>query len=74
MKITKNLTHVASPVEFEPAQTVEALKAAFAAKQMKGFPAELDIAERTEDHVQMVALDDLLEFAKESGAKPSPTT
>ncbi|HIY84555.1 MAG TPA: hypothetical protein H9823_12060 [Candidatus Rubneribacter avistercoris] len=69
MKITKNLTYVADPVRLEAAQTADQLKAVFATKQMKGFPAELDIAERTEDHVQMVALDDLLEFAKESGAK-----
>jgi hypothetical protein len=39
----------------------------FAEAGVQGFPAELDIAERTEDHVQMVALDALLGFAKANG-------
>ena len=66
-KITKNLTHIATTVEFEPAVTEEALKAKFEEFGVKGFEAELDIAERTEDHVQMVSLDALLGFAKASG-------
>ncbi|MBS6941391.1 MAG: hypothetical protein KH142_07960 [Slackia piriformis] len=68
MKITKNLVHIANDVALEAAQTEDALKGAFEAAGLKGFPAELDIAERTEEHVQMVALDDLLGFAKASGA------
>lgn len=66
-KITENLTHIATPVELEPAQSEEQLKAVFAQHGLKGFPAELDIMERTEDHVQMVKLDEMLEFAKTSG-------
>lgn len=67
MKITKNLTHIATTVEFEAAKTEDELKAIFAEQGVQGFPAELDIAERTEDHVQMVKLDGLLGFAKASG-------
>ena len=67
MKMTKNLTHIASSVEFEPAMTEEQLEAVFAQNGVAGFPAELDIAERTEDHVQMMSLDGLLGFAKASG-------
>ena len=48
MKMTKNLTHIASSVEFEPAMTEEQLEAVFAQNDVAGFPAELDIAERTE--------------------------
>ena len=50
MKMTKNLTHIASSVEFEPAMTEEQLEAVFAQNGVAGFPAELDIAERTEEH------------------------
>ena len=67
MKITTNLTHIATAVEFEPAVTEDALKAKFEEFGIQGFEAELDIAERTEDHVQMVSLDTLLGFAKASG-------
>lgn len=67
MKITKNLVHIAGDVELEKAVPEEALKAEFEKFGLKGFPAELDIAERTEDHVQMVALADLLGFAAASG-------
>ena len=69
MKITENLTHIAAPLEFETAKTADQLEEAFAEKGLRGFRAELDIAERTEDHVQMMALETLLEFAKTSGAR-----
>lgn len=68
MKVTNRLTHIASNVEFEAAKTEDQLKAAFAEKGLAGFPALLDIKERTEEHVQMLSLDDLLSFAKASGA------
>ena len=68
MKVTNRLTHIASTVEFEGSKTEDQLKAAFAEKGLAGFPALLDIKERTEEHVQMISLDDLLEFAKVSGA------
>lgn len=67
MKMTKNLTHIASSVEFEPAMTEEQLEAVFAQNGVAGFPAELDIAERTEEHVQMVSLEKFIAFAKASG-------
>ena len=67
MKMTKNLTHIASSVEFEPAMTEEQLEAVFAQNDVAGFPAELDIAERTEEHVQMVSLEKFIAFAKASG-------
>ncbi|RDB64544.1 hypothetical protein C1878_01470 [Gordonibacter sp. 28C] len=69
MKITNNLTHIATVVEFEPALNEDELKAAFAENGLQGFPAELDIAERTEEHVQMMALDTLLQFAKASDVR-----
>ena len=47
MKITTNLTHIATAVEFEPAVTEDALKAKFEEFGIQGFEAELDIAERT---------------------------
>ncbi|MDO4443840.1 MAG: hypothetical protein Q4B69_08225 [Slackia sp.] len=68
MKITKNLVHVAAEVQLEAAVTEEVLAAKFAEHDLAGFAAELDIAERTEEHVQMVKLDDLLGFAATSGA------
>lgn len=34
---------------------------------LAGFAAELDIAERTEEHVQVIALGELLGFAKGLG-------
>ena len=68
MKITSNLTHIATDVEFEAAKSEEELQAAFAEAGVPGFPAELDIAERTEDHVQMMSLESMLEFAKAAGA------
>lgn len=63
MKITKNLVHIANEIELEAALTEEELAAKFLEFQLKGFPAELDIAERTEEHVQIAKLDDLLGFA-----------
>lgn len=67
MKITKNLTHVVSSVDFQAALNEKELANVLGEKGMQGFPAELDIAERTEEHVQIVALEDLLGFAKASG-------
>ena len=67
MKMTKNLTHIASKVEFEPAMSEEQLEAVFAQNGVTSFPAELDIAERTEEHVQMVSLEKFIAFAKASG-------
>ena len=67
MKVTNRLTHIATKVDFEAAMTEDQLKAVFEAKSVAGFPAMLDIKERTEEHVQILALDDLLEFAKASG-------
>ncbi len=67
MKITKNLTHIATTMKFKPAMTEDELLASFGEQGMRGFPAELDIAERTEDHVQMMSLDSMLQFAKASG-------
>lgn len=67
MKITKNLTHIATAPSFEAALDEEALRTSFAKYDLQGFPAELDIAERTEDHVQMMSLDALLGFAQASG-------
>ena len=54
-------------MEFEPAMTEEQLEAVFAQNGVAGFPAELDIAERTEEHVQMVSLEKFIAFAKASG-------
>ncbi len=67
MKITSNLTHIVTEVKLEGAVNEEALKAKFAEHGVAGYAAELDIAERTEEHVQMLSLDDLLEFAKANG-------
>ena len=67
MKVTNRLTHIATKLNFETAKTEDQLKAAFEAKGIAGFPAMLDIKERTEEHVQFVSLDDLLAFAKASG-------
>lgn len=67
MKITTNLTHIATTIDFEAAKNEEELQAAFAAQGIQGFEAELDIMERTEEHVQMVSLEKLLQFAKASG-------
>ena len=61
MKMTKNLTHIASKVEFEPAMSEEQLEAVFAQNGVAGF------AERTEEHVQMVSLEKFIAFAKASG-------
>lgn len=68
MKITTNLTHIVTETKFEAAMSEEELKAVFAEHGLPGFPAELDIPERTEDHVQMMSLAGLLDFAKASGA------
>lgn len=67
MKITSNLTHIATEVELEAAKNEDELQAAFAAQGVQGFAAELDIVERTEDHVQMMSLESMLQFAKASG-------
>ena len=67
MKITSNLTHVATEIEFEAPLNEEELLAVFEKSGVQGFPAELDIAERTEEHVQMLSLEDLLGFAKANG-------
>ena len=67
MKVTNRLTHIATKVNFEAAMTEDQLKAVFDLKELAGFPAMLDIKERTEEHVQMLSLDDLLSFAKASG-------
>lgn len=67
MKVTNRLTHIATKVNFEAAMTEDKLKAVFESKELAGFPAMLDIKERTEEHVQMLSLDDLLSFAKASG-------
>lgn len=69
MKITKNLTHIATEMKFESAKTEDELQAVFVEQGVQGFPAELDIIERTEDHVQMMSLDVLLAFAKASGVQ-----
>lgn len=67
MKVTNRLTHIATKVNFEAAMTEDQLKAVFESKELAGFPAMLDIKERTEEHVQMLSLDDLLSFATASG-------
>ena len=59
MKITSNLTHVATEIEFEAPLNEEELLAVFQKSGVQGFPAELD--------VQMMSLDGLLGFAKASG-------
>ncbi|NGM18355.1 hypothetical protein [Xiamenia xianingshaonis] len=67
MKITKNLTRMKVSVQFEQALTEDELQAVFAQNGVKGYRAELDIVERTEEHVQMMELDSLIGFAKEAG-------
>ncbi len=67
-KVTENLTHIATPKVYESAMNEQELAAAFEQHGLQGFPAELDIMERTEDHVQMMKLDEMLRFAKTSGA------
>lgn len=67
MKITKTLTHVTTDVLFEKAQREEELIHAIEEAGLEGYAAELDIAERTEDHVQMLSLAALLKFAKANG-------
>lgn len=69
MKITTNLTHIATELDLEPAIPEEELRTRFTEQGLQGFRAELDIAERTEDHVQLVELAALLGFAKASGVK-----
>ena len=44
MKITSNLTHVATEIEFEAPLNEEELLAVFEKSGVQGFPAELDIA------------------------------
>lgn len=67
MKITKNLTHIATESKFEAAMCEDELQAAITEHGLQGFPAELDIAERTEEHVQMMSLASMLDFAKVAG-------
>ncbi len=67
MQMTKALTHVLAPVELELAITAEELSDILAKNGVQGFRAMLDIAERTEDHVQMLELSTLIDFAKASG-------
>ena len=57
MKITSNMTHIATEVEFEAPLNEDQLSEVFQKSGVQGFPAELDIAERTEDHVQMLSLE-----------------
>ena len=68
MKATTYMTKIATPIEFEKALTAEELQAKFAEYGVAGFAAELDVVERAENPVRMVALDELLGFAKASGA------
>lgn len=67
MKITSNLTHIATEIDFEAPLSEEELRAKIEECGLQGFPALLDIPERTEDHVQMMALESMLQFAKASG-------
>lgn len=67
MKMTKNLSQIASDAELEGALTASQLADKFRVAGLVGFAAELDIAERTEEHVQMLSLDELLGFAKGLG-------
>lgn len=66
LKITESLTHIATKMEFEPAKSEDELQTVFVEQGLQGFPAKLDIVERTEDHVQMMSLQELLRFAKAS--------
>lgn len=68
MKVTKNLTHVVTPITLEAAITEDELKAKIAAAGLAGYAAELDTADRGEGQVQMLALDELLGYAKDAGA------
>lgn len=74
MKMTKNLTHIASSVEFEPAMTEEQLEAVFAQNDVAGFPAELDIAERTESMCRWCRWRSSSPLQGVRGSPPSPTT
>lgn len=65
-KVTSQLAHIATENHFEAAKNEDELKAAFAKRGLPGYKAKLDIPERTEDHVQISSLDDLLDFAKAS--------
>ena len=67
MKVTKELTRVITPMNFEQAIAEDELKAVFARHEMPGYSAELDIPERTEDHVRMESLVGLLAYAKQAG-------
>lgn len=67
MKVTKELTHISTAMNFEPAVAEEDLKAVFARYEMPAYHAELDVAERTEDHVRMESLEGMLAFAKAAG-------
>ncbi|MEY8563131.1 hypothetical protein AALA21_08820 [Eggerthellaceae bacterium 3-80] len=67
MKITNRLTHVVEEQTYEPALSKEQLEGVFEKAGVQGFQAELDIMERTENHVQMMELDSFLGFVKASG-------
>lgn len=69
MKMTKTFTHVATKASLEAAITEKQLIEAFEVHGIEGFAAELDIAERTEDHVQMISLDSMIEFVKAYGVR-----
>ena len=47
MKITSNMTHIATEVEFEAPLNEDQLSEVFQKSGVQGFAAELDIAERT---------------------------
>ena len=54
MKITSNMTHIATEVEFEAPLNEDQLSEVFQKSGVQGFAAELDIAERTEDHLSLI--------------------
>ena len=67
MKITSNMTHIATEVEFEATLNEDQLSEVFQKSGVQGFAAELDIAERTEDHDQLLSRAGPLRFAKAPG-------
>ena len=75
MKVTKNLTHIVTKVDFEAAKTEEELAAVFAEAGVQGFPAELDIAERTEGAcADAFPSKTCLASRRRTASLPSPTT
>ena len=57
MKMTKNLTHIASSVEFEPAMTEEQLEAVFAQNDVAGFEISVEV-------IRDVCADEIAEYIK----------